>query len=201
MTSKTALLVLDMQRDFCEPDGALHDLVAGELDRTGVVPATVRLIEAARDRGIPAIATPIEIDYAAPPASKPEGIFAVVTDRRAFDAAGPGSDLTAPVAEQVRRGGVEVLPKPGLSAFAGTDLDRRLAEQGIDELVLCGLLTNFCVESTARDAFDRGYRVRVVSDATATMSAAQAEHASEHIFPMLGATTTVAEFAALPAVS
>ena len=195
MTSTTALLVLDMQRDFCDSDGALHDLVAAELQRTEVVPATVRLIEAARRRGIHAIATPIEIDYDQPPTSKPEGIFAVVVDRRSFDANGTGSDLAGPIAEQVAKGGVEVLPKPGLSAFAGTDLDRQLRERGVEELVLCGLLTNFCVESTARDAFDRGYRVRVVGDATATFDQAQQEHALEAIFPMLGQVLTVEEFA------
>ena len=64
--------------------------------------------------------------------------------------------------------------------------------------MIAGLLTNFCVESTARDAYDLGYRVRVVADASAAFDQAQHEHALEAIFPMLGGTVTTAEFVADP---
>lgn len=54
------------------------------------------------------------------------------------------------------------------SAFVGTNLDEILSNQGIDTVVICGFMTNFCCDSTARDAHDRGYWVQFITDATGT---------------------------------
>lgn len=65
-----------------------------------------------------------------------------------------------------------VIGKRRYSAFFGTDLDEWLRSAGVEEVVLAGVMTNLCVETTARDAFVRDYRVRVLRDATATASPA-----------------------------
>ncbi|HTJ70926.1 MAG TPA: isochorismatase family protein [Actinospica sp.] len=88
--------------------------------------------------------------------------------------AGPGSpyDTTA----EIGRISAEVAPLPGEpvlvkhlpSSFVGTDLDARLRALGVEDLVLAGFMTHMCVNSTARDAFNRGYRPTVVAAATAT---------------------------------
>ena len=65
------------------------------------------------------------------------------------------------------KGDVEVI-KNRYSAFAGTDLEARLKKASVTHLVICGFMTNFCCESTARDAHDRDYFVDFVVDATGT---------------------------------
>ncbi len=61
-----------------------------------------------------------------------------------------------------------ILPKKRYSAFFGTDLDERLRSRGIRDLIISGVMTNLCCETTARDAFMRDYRVFVLIDGTAT---------------------------------
>ncbi len=61
-----------------------------------------------------------------------------------------------------------ILDKNRYSAFFGTDLDERLRVERVEDLVICGVMTNCCCETTARDAFVHDYRVFFVADATAT---------------------------------
>lgn len=196
--SAQAVLVLDMQRDFCDPAGKMHGLVADELERTGVVDKTVTLINAAREAGAVTYVTPILFDYSAPPARLPEGIAAPIVENRAFDRDGVGGELIPEIKALVDGDRVCRLPKPSLSAFAGTGLHEELQAKGIEEVVIAGLVTNYCVESTARDAFDLGYRVRIVEDATAGFDLDQRRFALDTVFPMLGRVITVGEFASPP---
>jgi len=88
----------------------------------------------------------------------------------------------------------EVGPKPGdftitkrqWGAFYGTDLDLQLRRRGIAAIVLCGIATEFGVESTARDAYERGYQQVFACDAMAGMSAESHANAIERIFPRIG---------------
>ncbi len=194
MKSTRALLVLDMQNDFCHTDGKLHGLVQAELDRTGLVNRTVRLAEEAQAGGVFTVLSPIHFDYSKPPARAPEGIAASIVAVRGFDRTSFGGALIDPLSRLAERDGVTVMPKPSLSAFAGTPLQSMLEEHGIEELVIAGLLTNLCVENTARDAYDLGYRVRVVEDATITFDRAQHDHAAKTIFPMLGEVISAEQF-------
>ena len=59
------------------------------------------------------------------------------------------------------------LVKPGYDAFHETDLDEELKKRGVDTVVISGVLSNLCCETTARAAFNRGYTVFFVTDATA----------------------------------
>lgn len=70
------------------------------------------------------------------------------------------------------------------SAFVGTDLDQHLTAAGVQEMVLCGCLSNTCIESTARSAVELGYRVTIIADALAAMSPCDHDAAIESGFPM-----------------
>jgi ureidoacrylate peracid hydrolase len=70
-----------------------------------------------------------------------------------------------------------IVRKPRFSAFAGTDLELILRTRGIDTVIVAGIATDICCESTARDAADRGLRVIFLSDGTATGSGADDPHA------------------------
>jgi nicotinamidase-related amidase len=167
---RTALIVVDIQVDFA----AAH----GVIGRAGVDMATC---EAAIDRIETLIA-------AARKSGATVGFMRVMTR--------PETDSTALKTWMARRGtpddgaicrvGTEgadyyrVKPEPGdieieklvYSSFHGTDLDQQLRARGIDTLVVCGVSTDCCVDSTVRDAFHRDYHVFVVSDACATFDEA-----------------------------
>jgi nicotinamidase-related amidase len=71
--------------------------------------------------------------------------------------------------------GEEVITKHGVSAFAGTPLDAKLRDRGIDTVILGGLVTHYAVDSTARDAHDRGFRLIVLKDGCASATPARHE--------------------------
>ena len=196
MQTKQALLILDMQNDFCHPDGKMHAMVKDELASNQLVDSVLRLARAAQSKGITTILMPIHFDYEQPDSPAPEGIAAPIVEAQAFDGKSFGGALIDEIAQLAKERNVTIMPKPTLSAFAGTDLDALLKSKGIEEVFVAGLLTNFCVENTVRDAFDLGYRVRVVRDATATFDSAQRDYAVDNIFPMLGQVVTVEELAA-----
>lgn len=75
-------------------------------------------------------------------------------------------------------------------AFYGTDLDLQLRRRGVRTIVLAGIATNMGVESTAREAYERGYEVVIAEDATTTFSAGMHSFAFENIFPLLGRVVT-----------
>ncbi|ANY08855.1 cysteine hydrolase family protein [Pseudonocardia sp. HH130630-07] len=82
----------------------------------------------------------------------------------------PAHGYVRPLAGLVPEPGEPSLTKTVHNAFTGTDLDDRLRARGTDEVVVCGLRTEQCCETTARVASDLGYRVTFVLDATATMA-------------------------------
>ena len=71
-------------------------------------------------------------------------------------------------------------------AFYGTDLDLQLRRRGVKTIVLCGIATNFGVESTARDAWERNYEIIFAEDAMSSMEAESHHFAITRIFPRLG---------------
>jgi nicotinamidase-related amidase len=83
-----------------------------------------------------------------------------------------------------------VITKRQWGAFYGTDLDLQLRRRGIDTLVMGGVATNFAVESTARDAAERGYRLYFVEDAMAAHSLTEHQYPVIRIFPRLGHVVT-----------
>ncbi len=87
----------------------------------------------------------------------------------ALDRSGPGFAFMPEIAP---RPGEPVTVKRRCSAFYETGLDARLRGVGIDRLVVCGMQTEYCVDTTVRSAFERGYRVTVVGDGHTTFDSA-----------------------------
>jgi biuret amidohydrolase len=172
--ARTALLVIDMQRDFLETEGYA---VAAGLDISplqAIVPTVGRLLDSARAAGLMIVHTR-------------EGHVPDLSDCPPYKlarsrAAGAEIGSSGPLGRLLVRGeaghdftdalrpvaGEIVIDKPGYSAFAHTDLDHRLRVRSIDTLILSGITTEVCVSSTLRDAVDRGYRCITVGDACAS---------------------------------
>jgi nicotinamidase-related amidase len=164
-----ALVIIDMQRDFLEPGG--FGAVLGNdvsLLRRAIEP-TQRVLAATRAAGMLVIHTreghrPDLSDL--PPAKKARGRLKVgIGDAgpmgRILVQGEPGHDIInelAPIA------GEPVVDKPGKGAFHATDLDAILRNRGITQLIVCGVTTEVCVNTTVREANDRGYECLVLED-------------------------------------
>ena len=169
----TALLVIDMQRDFLDPLGyvAQSGVDVSILRRT--IEPVRRLLAAARAAKIPVFHTR-------------EGHRPDLSDLTAFKrqrAAGSGAAIgsVGPLGRLLVRGerghaiieevaplpGEPVVDKPGFGAFYSTDLELMLRTAGISALTIAGVTTDVCVHSTLREAVDRGFECTTVSDACA----------------------------------
>ncbi|MDB5406735.1 MAG: Isochorismatase [Rhodospirillales bacterium] len=167
--SRAAMLIIDMQRDFLEP-GGFGDALGNDVTllRKTIAP-TRRLLDAARRAGLTIIHTREghRADLAdLPPAKKARGRFATgIGDAgpmgRILVRGEPGHDI---IPELYPLRGEPVIDKPGKGAFHATDLDAILKNLGIAQLIVCGVTTEVCVNTSVREANDRGYDCLVVSD-------------------------------------
>ena len=170
---KAALVIIDMQRDFVEPGGfgaALGNDVS--LLQAAIEP-TRALLDAWRRKGWPVVHTreshvPDLSDC--PPAKRERGNPALrIGDLgpmgRLLVRGEPGCQI---VAELAPVAGEIVIDKPGKGAFYATPLQGDLRRLGVTQLVFAGVTTEVCVQSTMREANDRGYECLIVEEATAS---------------------------------
>ncbi|AXX29865.1 cysteine hydrolase [Actinosynnema pretiosum subsp. pretiosum] len=181
--ARTAVVLIEYQNDFTSQGGALHDAVAPVMADTGMLPKTVELVDAARAAGAVVMHTPIAFaeGYHEITAT-PYGILKGVVDGKAFVRGSWGAAIVDDLVP--RAGDIVVEGKRGLDAFASTNLDFMLRSKGITDVVLGGFLTNCCVESTMRTAYESGYRVHAVTDCVAATSRAEHENAIRFDYPM-----------------
>ncbi|TXN21193.1 isochorismatase family cysteine hydrolase [Methylobacterium sp. WL19] len=171
--SSTALLIIDMQRDFLEPGGFGESLGNDASLLASAVPPTRALLDVARASGLLVVHTreghrPDLSD--APPAKLERGEPTARIGQpgpmgRILIRGEPGHDIIPALAPQ---DGEPVIDKPGKGAFYATDLADVLAARSIATLLVCGVTTEVCVHTTVREANDRGYRCVVVADACAS---------------------------------
>jgi len=169
----TALLIIDMQRDFCDPDGYLASSGYDIADTRSIVPAVASVYERVRSWGGLVVFTR---EGHRPDLSDLPPLKAWRSRRGGGEIGTPG-----PMGRLLVRGehgwdiidelkpqsGDVVVDKPGYSAFYATDLERILSTRGIRNLILTGVTTDVCVHSTLRDAVDRNYECLVIEDACA----------------------------------
>jgi nicotinamidase-related amidase len=171
--ARTALLIIDMQRDFLEPGGFGETLGNDVSLLKAAVPPLKNLLQAARHAGMLVIHTreghrpdltdapPTKIERGAPSmrigAPGPMGRILIRGE--------PGHDI---IPELYPIAGEPVIDKPGKGAFYQTDLQLILKNCHIENLLVCGVTTEVCVNTTVREANDRGYRCIVVSDCCAS---------------------------------
>jgi len=171
--ARAALVIIDMQRDFLEP-GGFGAALGNDVSRLKVAVEPCRnVLAACRRYGILVIHTreghrPDLTD--APPHKVERGdpalrIGAPGPMGRILVRGEPGHDI---IAELHPAAGEPVIDKPGKGAFYQTDLDLMLRNRGIDTLLVCGVTTEVCVNTTVREANDRGYRCIVLSDCCAS---------------------------------
>jgi biuret amidohydrolase len=170
---RCGLVVIDMQRDFLEPGGFGQTLGNDLTPVAAIVPTVAALLGLFRARGWPILHTreshaPDLSDC--PPAKRTRGdpklrIGDVGPMGRILVRGEPGNAIVAPCAPAP--GEIEI-DKPGKGMFYATDVDALLKARGIAQLVFAGVTTEVCVQTSMREANDRGYECLLIEDATAS---------------------------------
>jgi len=189
---ETAVVLIEFQNDFCKEGGILHDGVKQEISRQGTITNAVKLAEGARQKGAMVIHTPFVFNEKYFKDHEMAGIVKAVADGNAFREGTWGAKIIDELSP--KEGDKVVTGKCTLCGFNNTDLEKMVKEANIKNIVIGGFLTNFCVESTARTAYDKGYRVTVIKDATAASSTEEQNYVEEKILPLLGQALSVDQF-------
>lgn len=181
---RTAVVVIDLQKGIAGmPGGAPHT-------KSAVIANCARLLAAARAAG----AQPVLVHVG----GAPDGADRVKTktDESWKMSGPPGPDWSELIPELDRQPGDVVVLKRQWGAFYGTDLDLQLRRRGLTTIILCGISTEFGVESTARDAHERGFELIFAEDAMTGRAAESHANSVERIFPRLGRVRSTAEILA-----
>ncbi len=172
-TARTAAVIIDMQRDFLEPGGFGESLGNDVSQLRSAIAPCQKLLAGLREHGVFVIHTREghRSDLSdAPPSKLVRGqpksrIGDLGPMGRILVRGEPGHDIVpelAPIA------GEPVVDKPGKGAFYATELHQILRGRSVDTLLVCGVTTEVCVHTTVREANDRGFRVVVLADCTAS---------------------------------
>ncbi len=178
-TTKTALVVIDLQKGIAA--GVTEPHASAD-----VVKNAAALAAAFRAKKMPVFLVRVT-----PSADGKDGLSPSADNAMKFSAR--SADWADIVPEMRQAPDDFVITKRQWGAFYGTELDLQLRRRNIDTIVLCGISTNVGVESTARDAYERGYNQIFAEDAAAARSAQEHTHSMQGIFTRIGRVRTTKE--------
>ncbi|KAL1525095.1 hypothetical protein AB1Y20_019967 [Prymnesium parvum] len=192
--SKAAVLFIEFQNEFATEGGKLYDGVKGVMESTGMLEKSVQVAEACRKAGVRVMHA--AISFAEDASDNPNrnlGILGNCAASKLFTSGTWNAEFCSAMKPQ--DGDIIVTGKKGLDAFPGSDLESQLRKHGIETLVLAGFLTNCCVESTMRTAYEKGFDVITLIDCCATTSE-DGQKVTENSFGMFSTPMTASDFTA-----
>lgn len=200
---KTAIVLIEPQNDFLSEGGTMYAFIKEQLEERNVIANLKELLEGAREKGVKIFYAPFHSFEKGFPELKKggpayEGLRGLEINMEADWGTGawlrgtPGPEIIEELTPQ--EGDIVIEGKKTLDAFHSTALDYLLRANEIEYAVFVGFHTNWCVESTARSAYDKGYRVVVIGDCTATDTEREQSYAEEVIFPKIGKVMDHREF-------
>lgn len=190
---KPALIVIDMQNGFCSEDGFMAKIGLDWRSSAEAIGPVARLLAAARNAHLPIYFTRYSLNADYSDAGLLLEVWPGIEGTGGMVRGTWDADI---VDELAPREGETVIDKTRYSAFYDTDLLERLRADGVGTLIVCGVTTNICVESTVRDAFFRDIRVVVPSDGTAAVTPELHEAALDDFRYGFGQVGTVDEIVA-----
>jgi len=185
----SALIIVDMQNGFCHAEGSFAQMGMDIGALSGAIPGCLRLVDLARAAAVPIIYTRYiyRSDYRDGGVLVDEILPALAESKSLAE----GSWDAAIVDDLEVQPGDFIVDKNRYSAFYGTRLEPMLTSMGIRDLVIAGVTTNMCVETTARDAGQRDYRVFVAKDACGELDRSRHDTALQTIAFGFGWVTDV----------
>ena len=181
----TAVILVGFQNDYFAKNGILRGVVEEPNRVDEVLANSLNFIRKAAATPLTIISTPIILtpDYRA--MAHPVGILNAMKEYGAFKEGTPGAETIPELLEFGDRI-LYVGGKVGFNAFAHTRLDDLLAERGIKNVLVCGMVTSLCIDSTGRAAYERGFNVTIISDCTSGRTFAEHDFYCKNIFPLYG---------------
>jgi len=193
-TDETAIVFIEFQNDFCKEGGGLYEGVKEQIKAQNTIVNAKDCLEKARGKVLTLIC-PILFDQDYCEAGC-EGVLGPIhmgaMQSRSFRKGTWGGaivDELKPTSQDI-----VVEGKRTLDAFNSSNIDFLLRVNCIKNVALCGFLTNVCVEGTSRSAYDKGYKVYLLKDCCAALSAEEQSYVEEKFFPMIGEVMTHQEF-------
>ena len=179
----TALILIGYQNDYFAEDGILSSVIEESANTNKCLANTLKVLDFAKDNNLLSISTPIIFTEGYKELVQPAGILKTIKDVQAFKKGEKGSKV---IPEILNYGNaiLEIPGKRGLNAFSNTDLNNILNENAIKNIVMLGVVSSVCIDSTARSAFEHGYNVTIISDCTAGRTTFEQDYYCENIFPI-----------------
>lgn len=183
--NNTAVILVGYQNDYFASNGILRGVIEEPNRVDSVLADTLTFLKAVAPTPMTLIATPIvlESDYRA--LANSVGILDTIKASGAFKAGTAGAETIPELAAFGNRV-TYVRGKVGFNAFSNTELDRVLRERGIRNVLVAGMVTSLCIDSTGRAAYERGYSVQILSDCTSGRTRAEQDFFCKNIFPLYG---------------
>jgi nicotinamidase-related amidase len=189
-TKKTAIVLIGYQNDYFAEDGILQGVVEESSKVTGVLRNTLDLIRNTKD--VLMIATPIVFSENYSELIEPVGILKTIKEVGAFKKGSSGSQTISEL-DQFKDKIIEIPGKQGINAFINTSLEAVLIENNITEIVFAGTVCSICIDSTGRSAFDKGYKVTMLSDCISGRTVFEQEFFCNEVFPLYASVVTSKE--------
>ena len=179
----TALILIGYQNDYFAKDGILTSVIEESANTNKCLENTLNVLDFSSKSNMLAISTPIIFTEGYKELVQPAGILKTIKDVEAFKSGEKGSKV---ITEILKYGDsvLEIPGKRGLNAFSNTKLDEILNKNNIENLVMLGVVSSVCIDSTARSAFELGYHVTILSDCTAGRTTFEQDYYCENIFPI-----------------
>jgi len=185
----TALILVGYQNDYFARNGVLRGAVEDPERVDQVLANSLELCGLVRATEMTVIATPFLMEAGYREQANSVGILDTIKSAGAFR---PGSEGAATIPELLAFGDrITYIPgKAGFNAFTHTDLDRVLRQRGIENVLVAGMVTSLCVDSTGRAAYELGYGVSILSDCCSARTPIEQEFFCERIFPLYASVLT-----------
>lgn len=181
--ARTALLLIGFQNDYFAEDGLLRQVPEDPEAIPRVLKNTLNLLEKIHSLPATIVSTPILFTPNYDELVAPAGILKTIQVLGAFRRGTRGAETIAEFARYAPA--ISEIPgKRGLNAFHETRLQEFLISQGIETVVLAGVVTSLCIESTGRSAYEQGFKVIILSDCTGGRTSFEQKFYCEQIFPL-----------------
>jgi nicotinamidase-related amidase len=187
---KTAIVLIGFQNDYFAQDGILKGVVEKSSQVIGVLRNTLHLINNMEDTLI--ISTPIVFSENYAELIEPIGILKTIKEVGAFKKGSFGAQAITEL-DQFKDKIIEIPGKQGLNAFINTSLQAVLKENNITKVAFAGTVCSICIDSTGRSAFDKGFKVTMLSDCISGRTVFEQEYFCKDVFPLYANVTTSQE--------
>ncbi len=188
----TAVILVGYQNDYFAKDGILRGVVEDPHGVDHVLENTLAFLRALAPTEATIISTPIILapDYRA--MASPVGILNTMKEVGAFKEGSFGAE-NIPELDEFGDRIMYVSGKVGFNAFSNTRLEDVLRDRGITNVLVCGMVTSLCIDSTGRAAYERGYNVTILSDCSSARTDTEHAFFCENVFPLYGRAATSTE--------